>query len=139
MNRQKYFIFSEESKRQFVEIAKSLPVNKPLMAVIGEAQRSQLQNEIFHAICGDLAKQLKWAGESRTLHQWKLLLISGHSIATGDDPNLVSGIEGEIISLREKTSEMGVKRMSSLIEYSIAFAENSGVKLSAPRWAANER
>lgn len=97
----------------------------------GPMKRTDGQNEKFHAICGDIAKsKLPWAGKPRTLKQWKVLLVSGHAVATGDGAEMVPGLENEFVNLRESTAQMSVRRGSSLIEYAIAFAITNGVKLT---------
>lgn len=93
-------------------------------------KRSLDQNAALHSICGDLAKQLPFAGKMRTLAQWKVILVSGHAIATQQPNEVIPGIEGEFVNLRESTAEMGVRRMSSLIDYAVAYAVQAGVKLS---------
>lgn len=84
----------------------------------------------FHAVCGELAKShLKWAGEYRTQDEWKRLLISGHAKATGLSVEVVQGIEGELVDVRESTTRMSGPRGRSLVMYSEAFAINNGVHL----------
>jgi hypothetical protein len=101
---------------------------------IAPAQRSNDQNAKFHAICSDLAKSgLKWAGKERTLEQWKVLLVSGHTKATDGEVEFVPGLEGEFVNIRESTSRMGVARASSLIEYALAYCAMNGVELSETR------
>lgn len=87
------------------------------------------QNAKFHAICHDLAKSgLKWAGKPRSLEEWKALLVSGHAVATGKGGEVVPGIEGEFVCIRESTAQMSKDRSSSLIEYAIAFAASNGIE-----------
>lgn len=98
---------------------------------ISEPTRSLEQSARFHAICSDIAKSgFKWAGKARTAAQWKVLLVSGHSIATGEGADMVPGLESEFVNLRESTALMSKKRSSSLIDYSTAFAVSNGVKLN---------
>ena len=93
--------------------------------------RNLEQNAKFHAICADLAKSgMTWAGERRKAAEWKVLLVSGHMIATKGDVNIVPGLEGEMVNIRESTARMSVSRASSLIEYAIAFCTMHGVELS---------
>lgn len=88
--------------------------------------RNGEQNAKFHAICGDIAKSgIKWAGKERTSDQWKVLLVSGHAMATKEGAEIVPGIEGEFVNIRESTALMSKARSSSLIEYSIAFYEQN--------------
>lgn len=88
---------------------------------ISPPTRNLEQNAKFHAICGDLAAKLPYAGKKRTLEQWKFLLISGHSVATKEETEIIPGLEGEFLNLRESSAKMTVARMSSLIEYSVAY------------------
>ena len=80
------------------------------------------QNAMFHAICGDIALSAQfWARKPRTVLEWKVLMVSGHAVATGAECEIVAGLEGELVNLRESTADMNVTRKSSLIEYSLAF------------------
>ena len=102
-------------------------------------KRTDGQNERFHAIVGDIAKSgLPWAGKRRSPAQWKGLTVSGHAVATGEGAEMVPGLEGEYVNLRESTALMSIKRGSSLIEYTTAFALNNGVLLRDTRIAMPE-
>ncbi len=97
---------------------------------IQEPKRSLDQNAHFHALCSDIAaSDLEWFGERRSLTQWKALLVSGHAIATGTSGEIIPGIEGEYVAIRESSAAMSVARASSLIEYTIAFCAEHGVEL----------
>ncbi len=90
--------------------------------VVKEPTRNGEQNAKFHAMCSDIAKSgLEWAGKKRTAAQWKVLLVSGHAKATNEEFDILPGLEGEFVNLRESTALMSVKRSSSLIEYTAAF------------------
>lgn len=103
---------------------------------VGPATRSLDQNAKFHAICTDLAKShLEWAGKRRNADEWKVLLVSAHTVATKDDPGsvkpeIVPGLEGEFVNVRESTARMSVRRAASLITYAIAFCDMHGVQLT---------
>lgn len=85
-------------------------------------RRSLDQNAKFHAICQDLEKLgIEWQGKKRSAQSWKVLLISGHAIATKQEAEIVEGLEGELVSIRESSAEMSRARGSSLIEYAQAF------------------
>lgn len=92
-----------------------------------EPGRTLDQSAAFHAICSDLAKaKVPWAGKPRDAAQWKILLVSGHAMATKQGAEMVPGIEGEWCNLRESTAAMGKKRLSSLIDYAEAWATEHG-------------
>ena len=100
--------------------------------VISEQTRSGEQNAIFHALCGDIAKSgIEWMGKRRSADEWKVLLVSGHSVATKHGADIVPGLEGEFVNLRESTAAMSKSRGSSLIEYTMAFMANHELERAA--------
>lgn len=92
--------------------------------------RTADQSKRFHAICGEVARQATFGGRKLSAQQWKLILVSAHMIVAGDDPDLVIGLEGEFVSLNERTSRMSVSRMSSLIESATCWAVEAGITLA---------
>lgn len=99
---------------------------------VREPRRSGDQNAKFHALCSDLAaSDVTWGGKRRTLAQWKVLLVSGHAIATKEGAEMVPGLEGEFVNLRESTAAMSKKRGASLIEYALAFCATNGLEALA--------
>tara|TARA_B110000211_G_C14080853_1_gene554419 strand:- start:62 stop:466 length:405 start_codon:yes stop_codon:yes gene_type:complete len=94
-------------------------------------KRSGEQNAKFHALCSDIARSgAQWAGKRRTASKWKVLLVSGHATATKEGSELVPGLEGEFVNIRESTAAMSKKRGSSLIEYTLAFCALKGIELA---------
>lgn len=96
--------------------------------VIRDSDRSLEQNAMFHALCTKAAEALSFQGRKRTAMEWKVLFVSGHSFATGAKPEVVSGLEGEWLNIRESTAAMGKRRMNSLIEYVQAYLANQGIE-----------
>ncbi len=98
---------------------------------ISPRTRSLDQNAKLHAILSDLANStLKWAGKRRTKDEWKAIVISGHAVATDNPGEVIPGIEGEFVAIRESSATMTVARSSSLIEYVLAFCATHGVELT---------
>lgn len=103
------------------------------VVTIAEPTRKEAQSARFHAICTDLARSDKmFQGKRRNKDEWKLLLISAHSHVTKQGSEIVAGLEGEWLNIRESSARMGIKRMASLIEYAEAWCAMNEVKLSAP-------
>lgn len=92
-------------------------------------RRSDVQNARLHAMFSDIAKRHLFNGRRLTLEQVKVMFISGHSIVTGNGADLVVGLEGEAVNIRESSARMSVARMASLIEYTAAWAANNGLEL----------
>jgi hypothetical protein len=98
---------------------------------IGPKTRSGDQNAKFHAICTDIAhSRMTWAGKRRDAEAWKVLLVSGHTVATAGDIEIVPGLENEFVNIRESTARMSVGRAASLNTYAIAFCDANGTHLT---------
>jgi len=118
----KFILINDSVRQRAIEAIKTAP--EGYQVVIKQNTRSNDQSSKFHAICGDLAKLgLEWAGKKRTPEEWKVLLVSGHAVATKHEAEVIEGLEGELVSIRESTASMSKARSSSLIEYSLAIYE----------------
>ncbi|OQS42317.1 recombination protein NinB [Chromobacterium haemolyticum] len=134
MSKFKRLITSEEDRQRVLAEISMMPLDAVKMVQFGDATRTDMQNAKFHAICGDASKQAKWIGKRLDVPQWKCLFVSGHAIATGLGSEMVPGLEGEFVNIRESTAQMGIKRMASCIEYTQSWCIDSGVRLTAPKW-----
>lgn len=100
------------------------------VVTIAEPTRNAEQNAKFHALCTDLAKSgIQWAGKTRSATAWKVLMVSGHAMATNEGAEIIPGVEGEFVNIRESTALMSKRRGSSLIEYTVAFLVTHGVEM----------
>ena len=106
------------------------------VAAIGEETRTQAQNRLLHPLLTDISKQSEWMGKKRPMLQWKTIMVSAHAIATGAPAEMVIGIEGEVVNLRESTTAMSIKRFNSLVEYVLAWGSMNGVVFGDERIAA---
>lgn len=106
-------------ERAFDHLANS-PDNT--VVIFKEPTRTIDQNARLHSAIREIADSgFTWAGRKLSEDQWKVLLVSGHAIATGHEADIVPGIEHEIVNLRESTAAMSIGRLSSLLEYIDAF------------------
>jgi len=118
--KQTFILVHEEARRRALDAVRNAPDG--YVVRISEPTRTSAQNATFHALCSDLERSgMEWAGKRRTAEQWKVLLVSGHAVATKHGAEMVPGIEGEFCNLRESTARMSKSRLSSLIEYAEAF------------------
>ena len=112
---------------------------KRLVLEVRPETRSDHQNRLLHALFADVAAQALWMGQKRTPAEWKVLFVSGHSVATKQGAELVPGLEGEFLNLRESTARMGKARMASLLDYVMAWCAQNGVELrDARQWVDEE-
>lgn len=104
------------------------------LVTIGPKTRTNDQNAMFHAICGDIAKSgHKFMGKPRAATVWKVLLISAHAAATDEGSEVVPGLEGEFVNIRESSALMSVRRAASLITYTLAYCDMNGIELTETR------
>lgn len=98
-------------------------------------KRSIYQNSLFHDLCSLASEHAKFAGKVRTKDEWKVLFISAHSHSIGQQGCVIMGLEGEVVSLRESSARMSKERMTSLIEYTLAYMAMNEI----PTGAQDER
>lgn len=115
------------NRRHLAEKVANLP--EGLGIKVGPPTRTLAQNALLHSMFGELAEKATYLGRKLTANQFKTLLISGHSIATGLTAEVIPGIEGEYVNIRESSAQMSVARMTSLIEYIHAWAAENNIQL----------
>jgi hypothetical protein len=99
--------------------------------VLQEPTRTVRQNAMLHSLFSQIAKQAEFHGRRLTAIQWKTLLVSAHAVATGIGTDMVPGLEGEWVNIRESTAQMGVKRLNSLLEYTLAWAADNDIRIAS--------
>jgi hypothetical protein len=98
-----------------------------------QERRSEDASAKFHKLCDLAAKsRLPWAGKPRTKTEWKVLFVSGHSVATKQGADIIPGLESEFVNIRESTARMSRARSASLIDYTTAFLVSHGVEVNEP-------
>jgi len=114
--------------KQFLELGQDVRVSvkehKP--------SRSLEQNAMFHAICGELATQLQWAGRWLDAEGWKRLLVDAWARESNRrQGDIVPSLDGaSIVNLAVQTRRMTVGEMADLITFTQAWAVENGVRLS---------
>lgn len=113
------------------------------VVTVAAPTRSADQNAMFHAICSDIAKSGHlFIGKPRKPEVWKVLLISGHAAATNEGSEVVPGLEGEFVNIRESSALMSVRRAASLITYTLAYCDMNAITLTETRkggWLDHEQ
>lgn len=132
MERQRYHLINESVRANALNAVKSAP--DKFIIDIRKPTRKLSQNAKFHVMLADIARQVQWCGKWLKPEQWKVLLISGHAVATKQEADVLPGLEGEYVNIRESSAQMSVKRMASLIEYTTAWAIGQGVRFTDGRY-----
>jgi hypothetical protein len=127
-DKQTFILISPKVRANAAQALAAAPAD--YVVTLAPRTRSTDQNAMFHAICDDIAKSGQtWAGKKRSAAEWKVLLISGHAIATNEGAEVIPGLEGEYINIRESSALMSVKRAKSLIDYTLAYCDMNGIEL----------
>lgn len=131
-DKQTFFLRNEQVRSNCQSFIQDLPTDdkKPLVVKIQPITRSLEQNSKLHALLSDISKQCEFNGKKRDIDTWKMIMVSAHKIATGGQAEMVIGLEGEVINLRESTTQMSVKRLASLIEYITSWGVQNGVRFN---------
>lgn len=127
-----FFLVSDQVRNNAVAAVWNAPSDWSV--TVAPRKRSSDQNAMFHAICSDIARSGHlFAGKPRKAEVWKVLLISAHAAATGEGNEVVPGLEGEFVNIRESSARMSVRRAASLITYVLAFCDTNGIALTETR------
>ena len=84
--------------------------------------RSTDQNRRLWAFLDDIAAQQKWEGKKRSSEAWKDLFS-----ACLKTQEIVRGLEGGIVALGARTSEMSPQEMSDLLQLIEAWGVQNGI------------
>ena len=109
MTKRTFILVHTQARAGAVQAVKDAP--EGFAVTVSEPSRNADQNAKFHAICSDIARSgMEWAGKKRSAAQWKVLLVSGHAVATKAEFEMVPGLEHEFVNLRESTALMSVSQ-----------------------------
>lgn len=125
-----YKLISDQVRAHCIDEIARAPLGK--VVIVQDPTRTIEANARLHAMLTDIARQASYLGQKRSVEFWKGLFVSGWTIATGQRPEIVPGLEGEFIAIRESTATMSGKRLASVMEYIEAWGINQGVRFTAP-------
>jgi len=105
-----------------------LVAGRRMVLELRPATRSTEQNAKLHAMLGDIAKQIEWAGKKRDIETWKRLLVAAWSRATGEPLEYLPAVDGHGVDIVfRRTSQMTVGEVGELIEFIYAWGADAGV------------
>jgi hypothetical protein len=92
------------------------------------SKRSLEQNKKAHAMLSDISRQIKHYEQTYSVDVWKRLTMAAWLRERNEQALMIPAIDGcgvEVIF--ERTSKLGVKKMSEYVEWLYAYGTNSGV------------
>ena len=132
MSNHTIFLIDRQRKQYAIQCIHDAPENH--VCIVKQKTRSLEQNRMLHKVLSYLSKTKDFGGKKRTIEEWKLIMVSGHAVATGQQSEMTLGIEGEVLNLRESTAKMSVKRLNSLIEYAMAWCADNDVRWEGEKY-----
>lgn len=97
------------------------------VVTIQEATRSLDQNSKLWPMLQDISRQVDWYGKKLTDEEWKDVFS-----AAMKKQKVVPGLDGGFVVCGQRTSQMGKKEFSDLIELMHAFGAEHDVRWSDP-------
>ena len=117
----KLTLINDEVRQRAIDAVRDAPEGYEV--IVRFKRRTLDQNSKLHALIQEF-DGMEFAGKPRSADDWKVILVSGHTQATNGESELIAGLEGEMVQLRESTARMSKARSSSLIEYIQAYTSN---------------
>lgn len=88
-----------------------------------QANRSIEQNARLHALIGEIAGRVEWAGKKRDVETWKRLLTAAWLRGRGDPIEILPALDGHGIDVVfKRTSELTVAECGELMDFIEAWA-----------------
>lgn len=111
------------------KIKTALESGKQLRLEIKAASKSRDQEEKYHAIIGDIAKQAQHMGAKWDVESWKRFLTWQFAKETGlNQGQIVASLDGTgIVQLGIQTRKFTKEQASEFIEWLLAWCANNGV------------
>ena len=111
-----------------------------LVLEIKPETRSDRQNRMLHAMLGDIAAQVEWAGKKRDAETWKRLLVAAWCRARREQVELLPALDGHGVDIVfRRTSQLTRGECAELCDFIQAWCAENGVELrDARQWVDEE-
>lgn len=99
------------------------------VTVTAEAEtRNGEQNKLLHALLGEIAGRVEWAGKKRDSDTWKRLLVASWLRARGESIEVLPALDGHGIDVVFRpTSKLTKGECAELIDFVQAWAAEHGI------------
>lgn len=112
-----------------------------LMVQISEPTKKRIQEEKYHAMIGDIAKQCEFMGRKLDTDDWKRLLVDMFAKVMRElgtplhhDGRVIPSLDFErVVQLGIQTREFWVREAADFIEYLYAFGAERDVRWTEPK------
>ena len=117
-------------RHNWEKITKALDAGKHLTMEIKLASKSREQEEKYHAIIGDIAKQAQHMGAKWDAETWKRLLVDKYCRETGLSSQIMANLDNDgLVQLGFQTRKFTKEQASEFVEWLYMWSANNGIDL----------
>ena len=118
-------------RHNWEKITKALDAGKHLTMEIKLASKSREQEEKYHAMINDIAKQAQHLGAKWSSEDWKRLLVDQYLREVGEvQTKIIPNLDGSgIVQLGYQTRKFTKEQASEFVEWLYSWAANNGINL----------
>ena len=130
-----YLTNTEQAKtsirHNWEKITNALDSGKHLTMEIKLASKSREQEEKYHAMINDIAKQAQHLGAKWSSEDWKRLLVDQYLREVGEvQTKIIPNLDGTgIVQLGFQTRKFTKEQASEFVEWLYAWSGNNGINL----------
>lgn len=126
LDKQIFRFVHDEARRRAADYCMIAPYG--WIAEFKEPTRTLEQNALLHGQLTDLSSQVEWHKQKFNPVVWKRLTTFSYLREINEKPLLIPSLDQSGVDLiYEKTSQMGVKMMTGLIEWNYSFGAEKNV------------
>ncbi len=113
------------------KVKTALSAGKKLTLEVKDASKSREQEEKYHAIIGDIAKQAQHMGAKWDTEDWKRLLVDKFLRETGfKNSPIIPNLDGTgIVQLGFQTRNFSKEHASEFVEFLLSWCADNGIEL----------
>ena len=118
-------------KNIWPKVKEALAAGRKLTLEIKDAGRSNEQNEKFHAIIGDIAKQAQHMGAKWDAETWKRLLVDKYVREIGLTSKIMANLDNDgLVQLGFQTRKFTKEQASEFVSFLICWCDQNGIELN---------
>ena len=113
------------------KVKAALAAGRKLTLEVKDASKSREQEEKYHAIIGDIAKQAQHMGAKWDSETWKRLLVDKYCRETGLNSQIMANLDNDgLVQLGFQTRKFTKEQASEFVEFLLAWCAENGIELN---------
>jgi hypothetical protein len=118
-------------KHLWPKVKDALAAGRKLTLEIKPASKSRDQEEKYHAIIGDIAKQAQHMGAKWDAETWKRLLVDKYVREIGLTSKIMANLDNDgLVQLGVQTRKFTKEQASEFVAFLICWCDQNGIELN---------